>query len=156
MAKLTQGTSLFWINDTGNGPEVKEVSATSISGISAQRDSIETTNLSDTAKTFLPGLLSPGSAQFSIQFDPSNAIHKELHAAYVAGTTLKWALGWSDGVVPPTAQAGSGDFGLPTVRSFLTFEGFIQDVTFDFSINTVVTSQVSIQVSGMPALHSKE
>lgn len=155
MAKLTQGTTLFWIDDTGTGLEVKSVAATSISGISAQRDSIETTNLSDTAKTFMPGLMSPGSAQFSIQFDPSNPIHNDLHAAYVAGRSLKWALGWSDGVVAPTAQAG-GNFGLPTTRSFLTFDGFIQDVTFDFSINTVVTSQVSIQVSGMPVLHSKE
>lgn len=155
MAKLTQGTTLFWIDNTGNGDEVKSVAATSISGISAQRDSIETTNLSDTAKTFMPGLMSPGSAQFSIQFDPSNQIHKDLHAAYVAGRSLKWALGWSDGIAAPSANV-SGAFTLPTTRSFLTFDGFIQDVTFDFSINTVVTSQISIQVSGMPALHSKE
>ena len=156
MAKLTQGTTLFWIDDTGAGVEVKSVAATSISGISAQRDSIETTNLADTAKTFMPGLMSPGSAQFSIQFDPSNQIHKDLHAAYVAGRSLKWALGWSDGAIAPTANVGTGNFTLPTSRSFLTFDGFIQDVTFDFSINTVVASNVSIQVSGMPSLHSKE
>jgi hypothetical protein len=38
----------------------------------------------------------------------------------------------------------------------MKFDGFIQDVTFDFSLNTVVTSQVSIQVSGMPDLIPKE
>lgn len=149
MAKLTQGTTLFWID----GTNVQAVAATSISGISAQRDSIETTDLSDTAKTFMPGLMSPGSAQFSIHFDPANEVHKALHAAYVDGTTLKWALGWSDGSASPTVTAG--EFTLPVTRSFLTFDGFIQDVSFDFSLNTVVSSQVSIQVSGMPVLTSK-
>lgn len=150
MAKLTQGTTLYWID----GSTVESVAATGISGISAQRDNIETTTLADNAKTYMPGLMSPGSAQFSIQFDPSNAAHVKLHDAYKAGTTLKWALGWSDGVVAPTIDAG--EFTLPTTRSFLTFEGFIQDVPFDFSLNTVATSQLSIQISGMPTLTAKE
>lgn len=150
MAKLTQGTKLYWIK---GGTTVQEVAATNINGISAQRDSIETTDLTMNAKTFLPGLMSPGSAQFSIQFDPSNTVHKDLHAAYVAGETLKWALGMSDGTAPPTVTTGA--FTLPTTRSFLTFDGFIQDVTFDFSLNSIVTSQVSIQVSGMPVLTVK-
>ena len=109
---------------------------------------------SHNAKTFLPGLMSPGSAQFSIQFDPSNAVHKNLHAAYVSGETLKWTLGWSDG----TTTVTTGAFVLPATRSFLTFEGFLQDVlsvTFDFSINTVVNSQLSLQISGMPVLTAK-
>ena len=150
MAKLTQGTTLYWID----GTTVEAVAATNVSGISAQRDSLETTDLTQAAKTFMPGLMSPGSAQFAINFDPANAVHIKLHDAYKAGTTLKWALGWSDGVTVPTANAG--EFTLPTTRSFLTFEGFIQDVTFDFSINSVVSSQVSIQVSGMTSLHTKE
>jgi hypothetical protein len=149
MAKLTQGTSLFWID----GATVRQVAATNINGLSAQRDSIETTDLEAEAKTFMPGLMSPGSAQFSIQFDPSNAVHTALHSAYKAGTVLKWALGWSDGTAVPTTAAG--EFTLPTTRSFLNFDGFIQDVTFDFSLNTVVNSQVSIQVSGMPDLTVK-
>lgn len=150
MAKLTQGTALFWIKDAAT---VVKVTATNVSGISAQRDSIETTDLEANAKTFMPGLMSPGSAQFTIQFDPSNAVHRDLHAAYVAGTSLKWALGWSDGTEAPTAVAG--EFTLPTTRSFIEFEGYIQDVTFDFSLNSVVTSQVSVQVSGMPTIAPK-
>ncbi len=39
--------------------------------------------------------------------------------------------------------------------SFLSFEGYISDVTFDFSLNSVVTSNVSIQVSGLPAVTAK-
>lgn len=149
MAKLAQGTALYWID----GTTAQAVAATNISGISAQRDSLESTDLTATAKTFMPGLMSPGSAQFTIQFDPSNTVHKKLHDAYKAGTTLKWALGWSDGTAAPTVTAGN--FTLPTTRSFLSFEGFIQDVTFDFSLNTIVSSQVSIQVSGMPDLTAK-
>lgn len=150
MAKKTQGTHLYWIKDDTT---VQMVAATSINGITAQRDSIETTDLTMNAKTFMPGLLSPGSAQFTLQFDPSNPVHEDLHAAYVAGDTLKWALGWSDGTTAPTATAG--DFTLPTTRSFITFDGFIQDFPFDFSLNTVVTSQISLQISGMPALKAK-
>jgi len=151
MAKLTQGTSLFWIKDATT---VVKVAATNISGISAQRDSIETTDLEANAKTYVAGLMSPGSAQFTIQFDPTSTAHRDLHAAYVAGTNLKWALGWSDGTAAPTAAAG--EFTLPDTRSFLSFEGYVQDVSFDFSLNSVVTSQVSIQVSGMPVLTPKE
>lgn len=150
MAKLAQGTKLYFLKDATT---VIEVNAVSISGISAQRDSIETTTLADNAKTFAPGLMSPGTAQFTIQFDPSNSAHKDIHAAYVAGTSLKWALGWSDGTAAPTATAGA--FTLPTTRSFLSFEGYISDCTFDFSLNSVVTSQVSIQVSGFPQVTAK-
>lgn len=150
MARLSQGTKLFFLKDATT---VVAVDAVSISGISAQRDSIETTTLADNAKTFAPGLMSPGSAQFTIQFDPSNTAHKDLHAAYVAGTQLKWALGWSDGTAAPTAVGSA--FTLPTTRSFLSFEGYISDVTFDFSLNSVVTSNVSIQVSGLPAVTAK-
>lgn len=151
MAKLSQGTKLYFLKDATT---VVAVDAVSISRISAQRDSIETTTLADNAKTFAPGLMSPGSAQFTIQFDPSNTAHKDLHAAYVAGTQLKWALGWSDGTAAPTATGGA--FTLPTTRSFLDFDGYISDVTFDFSLNSVVTSNVSIQVSGLPAVTPKE
>lgn len=150
MARLSQGTKLYWIKDATT---VVAVDAVSISGISAQRDSIETTTLSDNAKTFAPGLMSPGSAQFTIQFDPSNTAHKDLHAAYVAGTQIKWALGWSDGTAAPTAVGSA--FTLPTTRSFLTFDGYVSDLAFDFSLNSVVSANVSVQVSGFPNLSAK-
>ena len=150
MAKLSQGTKLYWIKDDTT---VVAVDALNISGISAQRDNIETTTLADNAKTYVAGMMSPGSAQFTIQFDPSNSAHKDLHAAYVAGTQIKWALGWSDGTAVPTALAG--EFTLPTTRSFLSFDGYVSDVSFDFSQNSVVKANVSVQVSGFPDLSAK-
>lgn len=151
MAKLTQGTTLYFIGE--NGTTLNAVAAVEVSGISAQRDSIETTDLTSNAKTFLSGLMSPGSAQFKIQFDPANAVHTDLHTAYKNGTTLKWALGWSDGTAAPTVA--TQNFTLPTTRTFLSSSGFIQDVTFDFGLNSVVNSQVSLQISGMPTLTPK-
>ena len=150
MSILTQGTQLFWIKSP---TAVQVVAATNISGISAKRDSLETTDLTSTAKTFISGLPSPGSAQFSIQFDPSNAVHADLQAAYKTGTVLKWALGMSDGTAPPTATAGA--FTLPATRTFLTFDGFIEDMSFDFKTNSIVESQLSLQISGMPTLTVK-
>lgn len=150
MAKLTQGTTLYFLDDEG---AVQAVAATSINGISAQRESIETTDLGCNAKTFMPGLMAAGKAQFAVHFDPSNPVHTKLHDLYVNGATLHWALGWSDGTAAPTVTAGA--LQLPLGRTFLTFDGFLTDVTFDFAINNVVNSQVSIQISGLPAVVAK-
>ncbi len=95
MAKLTQGTSLFWID----GTTVRQVAATNINGLSAHRDSIETTDLESDAKTFMPGLMSPGSAQFAIQFDTSNDTHTALHelARRLESAAIAVALGFVGG-----------------------------------------------------------
>jgi hypothetical protein len=71
------------------------------------------------------------------------------------GATLDFAIGFSDGTAPPTADTSGFALPLPTSRSYLTFEGFITDLPFDFSLNSVVTSTASIQVSGAVTLHPK-
>lgn len=76
-----------------------------------------------------------------------------LHDMYIAGTTLEWTVGWSDGTAPPTAVAGA--FVLPTTRSWISFDGFASDVPFDFGLNSVVSSSVSVQLSGFPVLTEK-
>lgn len=153
MAVKTQGTSLYFIAP-GVTPEVIKVGAvTSISGINASRDQIETTDLESVAHTYESGLMAPGAATFAIQFDPSNAGHKKLHELFVSGEVLNWALGWSDGTVAPTT-AGNG-FVFPTARSFLKFDGYVADCPFDFSLNGVVNSQISVQISGFPELVAK-
>lgn len=47
-----------------------------------------------------------------------------------------------------TAVLGDADFVLPTTRTWFTFQGYVADFPFDFQLNTVVTTQVSIQRSG--------
>lgn len=152
MAKKTQGTELWFIDPTGD-VLTKVGCVTSITGLTAARDQIETTCLEDQARSYEAGLATPGQAQFGINFDPSDASHVRLHELYVLGENLEFALGWSDGVAPPTND--TSDFVLPSTRSWIRFGGFIADLPFDFSQNAVVASTVSVQVSGFPTLTPK-
>lgn len=127
---------------------------TSITGITAARDQIETTCLDSEARTYVAGMAAPGTATFTINFDPSDASHARLHELYVEGAVLEFALGWSDGTAAPTSQSTDG-FALPTSRTWIQFDGFISDLPFDFSLNAVVSSSVSVQVSGLPTLTAK-
>lgn len=152
MAKKTQGTELWFINPA-TGLPVKVGCVTTITGLTAARDQIEITCLDDLARRYEAGMPTPGAAQFGINFDPSDASHVLLHQLYVAGTTLLWALGWSDGTADPTSDTDG--FILPNTRSWLSFEGYVSDLPFDFSLNAVVSSSVSVQVSDFPTLTPK-
>lgn len=47
-----------------------------------------------------------------------------------------------------TAVLGEADFVFPTDRTFFTFEGYVSDFPFDFGLNALVTSTVTVQRSG--------
>lgn len=127
---------------------------TSIDGIDTTLDQIETTCLSSAARTYVSGLATPGAATFTINFDPADASHVRLHEIKVAGTTLEWALGFSDGTAPPTIDS-NGNFTLPATRSWISFDGFMNSYPFSFALNAVVTSTVGIQISGEPVVTPK-
>lgn len=156
-AVKTQGTDLFAIDpDTGTLIDVGCI--TSISGIDTSIEQVETTCLNDTARSYIAGLGTPGTATFGIQTDPQDQNHIRLLELKNAGTTLKWAIGWSDGTAAPTVGADSGgddEFVLPPTRSWLTFEGYMNSFPFEFALNSVVASNVGIQVSGDPVLVPK-
>ena len=157
MAKKTQGTHLYFIDPEydSSGAGVRAVGCVNnISGISASRDQIEITCLESTAREYDSGLPNPGAATFGINFDPSDASHIRLHELFVAGTTVEWALGWSDGTAVPTLDSAD-DFVLASTRSYLTFSGYISDLPFDFALNAVVASSISLQISGFPVLTPK-
>jgi len=161
MAVKTQFTDLYFI-DPADDSVVEVGCVTTISGLTAQRDQIETTCLNSTGRTYEAGMPTPGAATFGINFDPSDPSHVRLHELYVAGTNLKWALGWSDYAPPqgpglgpvPTVDSNS-TFNLPATRTWLAFEGYVSDLPFDFSLNAVVASTVSVQVSDFPVLVPK-
>jgi hypothetical protein len=153
LAKKTQGTQLY-VADPATDTLITVGCVTNITGITATRDQIETTCLDSTARTYVAGLAAPGAATFTINFDPTDASHVRLHELYVSGDTLEFALGWSDGTAAPTVDT-NGTFNLPTTRTWIAFDGFITDLPFDFALNTVVTSNVSVQVSGFPTLTEK-
>jgi hypothetical protein len=152
MAIKTQGTELYFI-DPDSFAVVKVGCVTTITGLTAARDQIETTCLDSAARTYEAGMATPGTAQFTINFDTGDTSHTRLHELYVEGTKVDWALGWSDGTASPISDSTA--FNLPTSRSWIEFNGYVSDLPFDFALNTVVTSNVSIQVSDFPTLHAK-
>lgn len=152
MAVKTQGTALYTIDPDDDSLLVVGC-VTQIDGVDTTLDQVETTCLGDLARTYLAGLATPGSASFGINVDPKDASHVRLHQLKVAGTTLKWAIGFSESTAVPTIDS-IGDFELPDSRSWLTFEGFMNSYPFTFAQNSVVQSTVGIQISGEPVLIS--
>lgn len=159
-AVRTQGTELFLIDPEDNSI-LKVGCVTTITGLTAARDQIETTCLDAAARSYEPGMPTPGTASFGVNFDPADQSHVRLHELYVAGTKVDWALGWGDFTPGPPAQGplptvdSDGAYELPNGRSWITFNGYISDLPFDFALNAVVTSSISIQVSDFPLLVPK-
>jgi len=153
MARKTQGTMLYTVDPYDDSVLVVGC-VISIDGIDTTLDQIETTCLASAARTYDAGLATPGSASFQINFDPADASHVRLHELKVAGTTLPWAIGFSDGTAPPTVDT-DGTFVLPNTRSWIDFDGFMNSYPFSFALNAVVTSTVGIQISGEPVVTAK-
>ena len=153
MSIKTQGTQLYTI-DPDTDALLAVGCVTSIDGIDTSIDQIETTCLEALARTYVAGLATPGTATFGINTDTADAAHLRLHQLKTAGTSLKWAIGWSDGTAAPTVDS-DGDFVAPTSRSWLVFEGYMNSYPFSFAQNSVVQSNIGIQVSGEPQLVAK-
>jgi len=58
-------------------------------------------------------------------------------------------VGWSDGTAPPTLNS-AGDFIFPATRSWVSFDGYLQDCPFNFAVDQTVQSDVKIQVADFP------
>ena len=151
----SQGTNLYTI-DPADGSVIVVGCPTSIDGIDTSIEQIETTCLNSTARTYEAGLATPGAATFGINVDPKDASHLRLHQLKVAGTTLPWAVGWSESpdTAPTTEQDSAGEWVFVTnaARSWILFDGFMNSFPFSFGLNAQVASTVGIQVSGEPEL----
>jgi hypothetical protein len=158
MARKTQGTILYTID-----PDTDEVlvvgCATGITGIDTSLDQLETTCLEDDARTYEPGLATPGAASFDINFDPSDNSHVRLHQLKVAGAVLQWAVGFGRRKTDPTTFTppaptvdSEGNFELPNTRDWISFQGYMSSYPFDAALNSFWKSTVGIQVSGEPSV----
>ncbi|MGU2525770.1 phage tail tube protein, partial [Pseudomonas aeruginosa] len=90
-------------------------------------------------------------ATLGINADPRLASHVRLFqlSEKDGETSVKWAIGWSDGIdVKPTVSTEGDDFVLPPARTWFTFEGYVSDFPFDFASNTLVATQATIPRSG--------
>lgn len=150
-----QGTELYTIDPDGNALLVVGC-ITQIDGVDVQIEQREVTCLQELTRRYEAGLGTPGTANFGIYTNPKDPSHVRLHQLKVAGTQLRWAIGWSDNTgVPPSVGVdtnGDGDFDLPQNRSWLVFEGFMNSFPFSFAQNESVQSNIGIQVSGDPQL----
>ena len=164
MALKTARTSLYFIDpdaDSAGAAVITVGCATSISGIGASRDQLESTCLEDSARSYEAGLGTPGQATFTINFDPADESHLRVYQLWQTGIKLEWALGLSDGpaapaaFVPPTLATDGINFNLPATRSWITFNGYIADVPLDLALNALVGATVTIQVSDFPTVTPK-
>lgn len=150
MAKLkAQGTQLYFI-DPDDGSVLEVSCVTSLSGLDATVEELDTTCLRDLARTFEAGLANPGTATLGIQFDPEDASNLRLYELYNTRENVQFAIGLSDGVAPPTVEDDEWVF--PGSRSWLVYDGYISAFPWDFSLNTMVTNNLSVRVSGQPTL----
>lgn len=149
-----QGTELYII-DPDNGNLLTVGCVTTLDGIDATWDQIETTCLEDLDKSFEPSLRSPGQMTFGINYDPANTVHNRLHAIYEAGSVdIKYAVGASDGTAAPTVDSND-DWVLPTSRTWINFLGFFTSFPFNFSQGQLVQPQIGVQISGGKTLTVK-
>lgn len=152
----TAGVTL-WFIDPDNGCTAMQVGCpTSITGLDSTIEQLETTCLESTARTYEAGLATPGTASFTLSLDPQDPSHVRLLELKTAGTNLQWAIGFPESQAAPGGGVGSdGECywdDLPTSRTWVTFEGFVNSYAFDFSLNALITATVGVQVSGDPEM----
>lgn len=157
MSKLSQGTQIYFIDpDTDSIVEIECPTAFNPGGNPAAQ--LDDTCLGDTTAKYRPGLRQPGQATLTINADPTYPSHIRLHelSQQDPSPTLHFVVGWSDGIgIAPTGVDSDGTFDLPATRTWYEFDGYIADFPFDFGLNALVTSQVSIQRSG-PGVWTKK
>ena len=147
MAIKTQGTRLYVV-DPSDDSVVEIGCVTSFNGLTQPKDQVDVTCLSDLVRRFMAGLGTPGAATFGINFDTADESHLLLETLNQSGDTVNWALGLSDGTAAPTGADSAGEFILPTTRSWVTFDAYVADLPLNLAQNSVVQSEVSLQVSG--------
>jgi len=74
---------------------------------------------------------------------------------YTSAPTVGLTGGAGTGAAATAVVHEEVDFNLPTTRTWITFEGYMNSFPFSFALNDVVKSTVGIQVSGDPVLVPK-
>lgn len=152
----TAGTTLWLLDPDAACAALQVGCPTNISGLDSTIDQIETTCLEDFARTYEAGLATPGTATFTINFEPQDESHTRLLALKKAGTSVQWAIGFPESQDVPTGTTdseGECEFDLPTTRSWVTFEGFVNSFPLDVPLNGVFTVNVGVQISGDPDIY---
>ncbi|AWY43858.1 phage tail protein [Pseudomonas putida] len=115
MSILSQGTQVYALVPTAGNPSVFEVMeiecATAFSPGGNPADQIETTCLSESVRSYMRGLRTPGQATLSLNADPRNTSHVRLHQLSEDDSieSIRWVVGWSDGkgIAPTVGTSGA-------------------------------------------------
>jgi hypothetical protein len=150
MSILTKGTHIFVIDpDAAAGSNVVRITGiTQFNPGGSPAEQIDDTDLEDLAKKFKKGMRTPGQATAQVKADPAVAAHVRLAemADEDDDRNFIWAIGWSDGTAVPTFA--NGEITLPNTRTWYMFDAYVADFPFDFALNTVVMTALSLQRSG--------
>jgi predicted secreted protein len=136
MAAITANGSKFYWNDDGetSPADVEIGQIISITGPSVSVATIETTDLQDTAKTFIAGMYDGGEVAIEVSYDPDTASspdsnHTDMTADILAGQAGYWKVEWSDG-------------------NYVHGSGIITSFSSTASIDDKLTASFTIKVSG--------
>lgn len=164
MAVLTQGTQVYLLVSSETFPgEKRIVEIECVTGFQVGEDTadkIEITCLKAKSKSFLDGLTTPGDGSFTINADsriPSHLLLKDLADGATADKKepIMWAIGWSNGTDAPVLNGNNTGWTLPTTRDWIEFKASVSVFPYDFSGNSVVATNCTINRSGDTTWYKK-
>jgi len=152
----TQGTRLYFIDTlTSSDPALVGMACpTGITGLGGPADQIEDTCLSETERTYVRGLGTPGQVSVPFILKPQEQSHQVLFDLKEQGDNLSWLICLSDGTTVPTL-ASDDTFNVPTDRTCFEFIAYISDVNIDIASNEVVRGTLTLQRSGVVTTYWK-
>ena len=112
---------------TYNSALIGEVTSLSYDGFSVS--AVESTNITQTTKAFLPGIITPGNISCDVNSDGSNAGQSAIKAAISARTSNTFAIALSDG----SSVSGSA---------------IVTGYSIKASTDALITASISLQCTG--------
>lgn len=112
---------------TYNAVAIGEVTSLSFDGFSVS--AVESTIISATTKTFLPGVISPGTITCEVNSNGSDAGQDAIKAAISARTSYAFAIASSDG-------------------SSVSGNAIVTGYSIKASVDAVITASISLQCTG--------
>ncbi len=142
----TQGSKLFFANSPS---EILSVACpTGITGLGGTADQIEDTCLDSNEKTFVRGLLTPGTISVPFNVIPRSASHQALFTLRETGESIGWLATLSDYVSAVPSAVDSDGYITSPGSTTIGWLGYVSDLTIDIATNEIVRGTLTIQRSG--------
>ena len=130
---LSQGTKLSISTDGTTWTEVGCVTSYSLER--SERNTIETTCLNSSEKTFAMGLKDPGSLNFDLEYEQEGAGQGMLEDSYNSDVAYHFQIEYNNGETGGT-------------NGNKTFEGFVSSISESGSVDDLLTESVTVQITG--------